>query len=205
MLKKEHLAAKIFKDLTWHFTGKENELFLTFDDGPNPEITPWILSALEEFDARATFFCIGGKVEKYPDIFDQIIEKGHSVGNHGYLHMDGWVSRTERYVHNAHRAAQFINSNLFRPPYGRIRPRQAFQLKNDFKIIMWDVLPRDYDTNMPPEKCLNKVLTYAESGSIVILHDSKKAEKNLRYVLPRVLDHFTKKGFVFNAIEHQKL
>jgi len=201
MIKKEHLAAKIFKDLTWHFAGKEDELFLTFDDGPNPEITPWILSVLEEYDARATFFCIGGKVEKYPDLFDQITESGHSVGNHGYLHMDGWVSNTERYVRNVHRAAGFINSNLFRPPYGRIRPRQAYQLKKDFRIIMWDVLSRDFDNNMSPEKCLDRVLTYTESGSIVVLHDNQKAEKNLKYVLPRVLDYFSTKGFVFNAIE----
>lgn len=205
MIKKEHLAAKLFKNLTWHFAGKENELFLTFDDGPNPELTPWILETLDEFDAKATFFCIGGKAEKYPDLIEQIIEKGHSIGNHGYLHMDGWVTQTERYVKNIQRAAQFINSDLFRPPYGRIRPRQAQRIKQEFNIIMWDVLPKDFDKSISKEDCLSRALTYAESGSIIVLHDNMKAEKKLRYVLPLILKHFTDEGYVFNPIEYKKL
>ncbi len=205
MMKKEHLAAKLFTRLTWHFAGKENELFLTFDDGPNPEITPWILDTLEKYDARATFFCIGGKAEKHPDLIEQIIEKGHSIGNHGYIHMDGWVTQTERYVRNVHRATQFIDSNLFRPPYGRIRPRQVSHLKQDFNIIMWDVLPKDFDKNVTAEKCLNNMITFTESGSIIVLHDNVKTEKKLRQILPKVLAYFTQQGFVFNPIEYKRL
>lgn len=205
MIKKEHLAAKLFTNLTWHFAGKENELFLTFDDGPNPELTPWILETLDEYDAKATFFCIGGKAEKYPDLIEQIIAKGHSIGNHGYIHMDGWVTQTERYVKNVQRAAKFINSNLFRPPYGRIRPRQVSGLKQEFNIIMWDVFPKDFDKNISKEKCLNRALTYAESGSIIVLHDNTKAEKKLTYVLPRILQHFSEQDFIFNPIEYNKL
>lgn len=205
MLKKEHIAAKILRDLTWHFAGKDNELFLTFDDGPSPEITPWVLSTLAEYDAKATFFCIGGKVERNQELYDQILEEGHSVGNHGYLHMNGWRTGTDKYVRNVHRAAHFINSNLFRPPYGRIRPKQITQLKKEFRIVMWDVLSGDYDKKINEAKCLYNILSYAESGSIVVLHDNMKSEKNLKYVLPRVLEHFTEKNFIFNPIEYTKL
>ncbi|PLX18272.1 MAG: polysaccharide deacetylase family protein [Marinilabiliales bacterium] len=201
MLKKEHVAAKIFRDLTWHFAGKEDELFLTFDDGPTPEITPWILSVLKEYDAKATFFCIGGKVERFPELYNQIVDDGHSIGNHGYLHMNGWRTGTEKYVRNVERAACFINSNLFRPPYGRIRPKQISMLKQHFKIIMWDVISRDYDNDISGEECLENVLDYTESGSIIVFHDNLKAEKNLKYTLPKFLEHFTKQNYTFNSIE----
>lgn len=201
MLKKEHIAAKIFRDLTWHFTGKDNELFLTFDDGPTPEITPWVLAALKEFNARATFFCIGKNVKKYPDLYNQILNEGHSVGNHSYSHIKGWKTSNQKYVESVQKAAQVIDSNLFRPPFGKIRPQQIGQLKQDFKIIMWDVFTRDYDSKLDKEKCLKNVLDFSESGSIIVFHDTLKAERNLKYVLPKVLKHFSEQGFVFNPIE----
>ncbi len=201
MLKKEHIAAKIFRDLTWHFTGKDNELFLTFDDGPTPEITPWVLAALKEFNAKATFFCIGKNVKKYPDLYNQILSEGHSVGNHSYNHIKGWKTSNQKYVESVQKAAQVIDSNLFRPPFGKIRPQQIGQLKQDFKIIMWDVFSRDYDSKLDKEKCLKNVLDFSESGSIIVFHDTLKAERNLKYVLPKVLKHFSEQGFVFNPIE----
>ncbi len=201
MLKKEHIAAKIFRDLTWHFTGKDNELFLTFDDGPTPEITPWVLTALKEFNAKATFFCIGKNVKKHPDLYNQILNEGHSVGNHSYTHIKGWKTSNQKYVESVQKAAQVIDSNLFRPPFGKIRPQQIGQLKEDFKIIMWDVFSRDYDSKLDKEKCLKNVLDFSESGSIIVFHDTLKAERNLKYVLPKVLKHFSEHGFVFNPIE----
>lgn len=201
MIKKEHIAAKIFRDLTWHFTGKDNELFLTFDDGPTPEITPWVLAALKEFNARATFFCIGKNVKKHSDLYNQILNEGHSVGNHSYSHIKGWRSSNQKYVESVQKAAQVIDSNLFRPPFGKIRPQQIGQLKQDFKIIMWDVFSRDYDSKLDKEKCLKNVLDFSESGSIIVFHDTLKAERNLKYVLPKVLKHFSEQGFVFNPIE----
>lgn len=201
MIKKEHIAAKIFRDLTWHFTGKDNELFLTFDDGPTPEITPWVLAALKEFNARATFFCIGKNVKKHPDLYNQILNEGHSVGNHSYTHIKGWKTSNQKYVESVQKAAQVIDSNLFRPPFGKIRPQQIGQLKQDFKIIMWDVFSRDYDSKLDKEKCLKNILDFSESGSIIVFHDTLKAERNLKYVLPKVLKHFSEQGFVFNPIE----
>lgn len=201
MLKKEHIAAKIFRDLTWHFAGKDNELFLTFDDGPTPEITPWVLTTLKEFNARATFFCIGKNVKKHPDLYNQILNEGHSVGNHSYAHIKGWKTSSKKYVESVQKAAQLIDSDLFRPPHGKIRPQQIGQLKKDFKIIMWDVFAKDYDNKLDKEKCLKNVLEFSESGSIIVFHDTLKAEKNLKYVLPKVLKHFSEQGFVFNPIE----
>jgi len=201
MLRIEHIAARIFNDLSWHFTGKDNELFLTFDDGPTPEITPWVLSLLKEFNAKATFFCIGKNVLKHPELFNLIIKEGHSVGNHSYSHIKGLLTSNKMYVQNVKKAARVIDSNLFRPPFGRIRPKQIAQLKQDFKIIMWDVFSRDYNRKLDKDKCLNNVIDITESGSIIVFHDTVKAEKNLKYVLPKVLKYFSEQGFVFNPIE----
>lgn len=202
MPNKEHFAAKIVRDLTWHFAGKEQELFLTFDDGPTPEITPWVLSILKEYDAKATFFCIGKNVKKYPELFQQIIDDGHSVGNHSYSHQKGWLVRNKKYYQDIDKASGLINSNLFRPPYGKIGPFQIPKLKQEFKIVMWDVLSRDYDNKISPERCLQNVTNYAESGSIIVFHDTKKAEKNLKYALPEVLKEFSKQEYTFNSIEY---
>ena len=200
MLKREHIAAKVFRDLIWHFVGKDQELFLTFDDGPEPDITPWVLSVLKEFDAKVTFFCVGNKVEKYADIYQQILNDGHSVGNHTYSHIKGWSTASKDYLEDVRKAEKFIETSLFRPPFGRIRPHQLRKIKEDYKIIMWDVLCRDYDEKVSNKECLDNVIEYAESGSIVVFHDTLQAESNLKYVLPKVLKHFADKGFVFNSI-----
>ncbi|MBU8892220.1 MAG: polysaccharide deacetylase family protein [Bacteroidales bacterium] len=204
MIRTERIAAKIVRDLTWHFTGRDNELFLTFDDGPTPEITPWVLSVLKDFNARATFFCIGKNVKKHPELYNQIINEGHSVGNHCYSHIKGWRTRNKKYIRSVEKAAQFIDSDLFRPPFGRIRPAQINRLKKKFNIVMWDVLSRDYNNKIDKEKCLQYVIDFSESGSIIVFHDTKKAEKKLKYTLPKVLKHFSEKGFSFNLIENSK-
>lgn len=204
MIKKEHIAAKIVRDLTWHFTGKDKELFLTFDDGPTKEITPWVLEILKEYNAKATFFCIGKNVIRYPEIFNRILQDGHSVGNHSYSHFKGWFIKNKKYYENIEKAAKLIKSDLFRPPYGKIGPFQVPKLRERYKIVMWDVLSRDYDSKMSKERCLEYVLDYAESGSIIVFHDTKKAERNLKYVLPEVLRIYSEAGFTFNAIEYSK-
>jgi peptidoglycan/xylan/chitin deacetylase (PgdA/CDA1 family) len=199
-MKAEHIGAIVYRDLIWNFHGKENELFLTFDDGPEPDITNWVLSVLKEYDAKATFFCVGNKVEKFPETYNKIINEGHSVGNHTYSHVKGWTTASKEYISNIEKASLFIDSNLFRPPYGRIRPHQIKALKKDYKIIMWDVLSKDYDSEVSNEECLKNVLDYAESGSIVVFHDKLKAQEKLKFVLPKVLKHFSEKGFTFNVI-----
>lgn len=200
MLRRQHIVAKVFRGITWHFVGKDKELFLSFDDGPNPDITPWVLSVLKEFNAKATFFCVGNKVEKYPDIYKQILIDGHCVGNHTYSHLKGWSVANNNYLTDVSKAEKFIKTNLFRPPYGKIRPYQLKKIKENYRIIMWDVLSRDYDKKISNKKCLERVTDYAESGSIIVFHDTPKAENNLKYVLPKVLKYYTDKGFVFNAI-----
>lgn len=200
MLTKERLAARIFRELIWYFPQRENEIFLTFDDGPTPEFTPWVLSVLKEYNARATFFCLGKKVEQNPGLFQQIKDEGHAVGNHSYSHLSGWKTKNQTYYKDVYKASEFIYSKLFRPPYGEIKLRQIKQLKGKYRIVMWDVLSYDYDPQIIPQKCLHNVLKKATSGSIVVFHDKQKARKNLQYTLPRVLQHFSDKGFVFKPI-----
>ena len=200
MIKKEHLAAKIFRNLTWHFRGRANEIFLTFDDGPTPEITPWVLSVLEDYNAKATFFCLGSKVKNNPEIYYQILKSGHVTGNHTYSHLSGWKTPNQKYYDDIKKASAFIDSKLFRPPYGRISPLQLKNLKKEYQIIMWDVLSYDYHPKTSPQKCLKNIINHAKFGSIIVFHDNEKAKVNLKYVLPRVLQHFTNLGFSFNPI-----
>jgi peptidoglycan/xylan/chitin deacetylase (PgdA/CDA1 family) len=200
MLTKERIAARIFRQLIWYFPQRKNEIFLTFDDGSTPEVTPWVLSVLKEYNAQATFFCLGKKVEQNPGLFQQIKDEGHAVGNHSYAHLSGWKTKNQAYYKDVYKASEFIYSKFFRPPYGEIKLRQIKQLKDKYRIVMWDVLSYDYDSQITPQKCLRNVLKKATSGSIVVFHDNLKAHKNLHYALPRVLQHFSDKGFVFKPI-----
>lgn len=197
---KERIAAKIFKDLIWHFAGREKELYLTFDDGPTDEVTPWVLETLAKYKAKATFFCIGENVQSNPLMYNRILDEGHAVGNHSFSHLKGWITTNKDYIDDVKKATELIQSELFRPPYGRIKPAQSYVLKNDFYIIMWDVLTKDYDKDIDPEKCLNYVLNHSEGGSIVVFHDTQKAFKNLQYVLPKILEYYSEKDFSFKAI-----
>jgi len=201
MFKKERFAAKIFRHLTWYFSQRENEIFLTFDDGPTPEFTPWVLSVLKEYNARATFFCLGKKVEQNPGLFQQIKDEGHAVGNHSYSHLSGWKTKNQTYYKDVYKASEFIYSKLFRPPYGEIKLRQIKQLKGKYHIVMWDVLSYDYHPKTSPQKCLQNVLGFAKPGSIIVFHDNEKAKVNLKYVLPEILKFYSRQGFVFKSID----
>jgi peptidoglycan/xylan/chitin deacetylase (PgdA/CDA1 family) len=188
------------KNLTWEIPGKPGQLFLTFDDGPVPEITPGVLQILEQFNARATFFCVGDNVAKYPDIYQQVVTSGHATGNHTYHHLNGWQTSVEAYVRDINECKALVNSKLFRPPYGRIRPSAIKHLRDDYRIIMWTTLTGDYDKNLSPEKVLKNAIDNTTDGSIVVFHDSLKAADRLFYALPRFLEYFSKKGFTFSTI-----
>lgn len=193
---------KIFNKYTWDIKTVHPQLYLTFDDGPHPVITPYVLAELDKFNAKATFFCIGKNVVLYPHIYEDILNKGHSIGNHTHNHLNGWKRPCEEYIENVTKAAQYIDSKLFRPPYGRITNKEGKKLlQNNFQVIMWDVLSGDFDTKITPEKCLFNVISKAKQGSIVVFHDSEKAFKNLQHALPETLEFFNKKGYEFKSID----
>jgi peptidoglycan-N-acetylglucosamine deacetylase len=197
----ERVAAKtgflMYPDTVWKIKTKEKKIFLTFDDGPCPETTPWILDTLKKAGAKATFFLIGRNADKYADLADKIQDHGHALGNHTYSHLNGWKTNKEEYINDVLFAETVINSGLFRPPYGKFSPAQYRLLKDKFKIIMWDVLSRDYSYRLSRNRCLQIVLGQTKKGSIVVFHDSLKARKNLEYALPRFLEHFAAKGYQF--------
>ena len=179
----------------------DNMEMLTFDDGPTPGITEWILAMLEKYDAKATFFVLGKNVEAYPDLFRRIVDAGHKVGNHTYSHQKGWGMSLERYIEDVDFANDLIHSELFRPPYARITPAQARALSQRYKLVMWDVLSRDYSRSLSPRKCLKNVTKHLEPGAIVVFHDSEKSFRNMRYALPRTLDKIRKLGLKCKTIE----
>ena len=186
----------IYPDLVWKKPAK-NTIYLTFDDGPIPEVTPFVLNLLAEYNARATFFCIGDNVRKHPEIYQQILKEGHSVGNHTFNHLRGWDTEDEVYLENVQECADLVDSKLFRPPYGRIKRSQVEKLQAlypDMQVIMWDVLSGDFDEKLKPEKCFRKVIDATCPGSIVVFHDSLKAFNTLKQVLPVVLKMWHKEG-----------
>lgn len=205
-IKTNTLIKTLFPNYVWDVPNTENKIYLTFDDGPIPEITEWVLEELEKYNAKATFFCIGHNIEKHPDIFEKVINDGHSVGNHTFNHLNGWKTSTKEYIENSIQwsvvSGQSRNCKLFRPPYGKIKPTQSKKLQQmGYKIIMWDVLSADYDTTISPEKCLENVLKNVKSGSIIVFHDSIKAFPNLKYTLPKALKYWATKGFVFEKLD----
>lgn len=198
------LGRTFYPSLTWKIKTSEKILFLTFDDGPFPEITSWVLKELEKYKAKAVFFCIGENLEKYPEFAKKIVEKGHKIGNHTYNHLNGWEVGGAEYLENTEKCEMLIsqhsNEKLFRPPYGRISRSQIKLLQNkDYKISMWDVISGDFDTKITSEKCYQNVIRNAEKGSIVVFHDSQKAFSHLQETLPRVLKYYSEKGFRFKA------
>jgi peptidoglycan/xylan/chitin deacetylase (PgdA/CDA1 family) len=191
---------KMIPDLVWDIPDREH-VFLTFDDGPTPGVTEWILKELERFGMKATFFCLGKNVEMYPDIYQRIVDAGHKVGNHSYSHQKGWEMKSDHYVEDVDFANQLLNTDLFRPPYGRISPKQARELGERYHIVMWDVLSRDYNRKLRPRTCLNNVIKHVKAGDIVVFHDSEKAFKNLHFALPRTLKFLQEHGMTSKAIE----
>lgn len=206
-IKTSRLIKRIFPKYIWDFPAVEKTVYLTFDDGPTPEITTWVLEQLEQFDAQATFFCIGDNIQKHPEIFNQMVQNGHSVGNHTFNHLNGWKTSTVAYLENVRLCEVLIpqhkthNTTLFRPPYGKIKKSQAeILLAQGYKIIMWDVLSADFDEKVTPEKCLENVLRNIRPGSIIVFHDSVKAFKNLQYALPRTLAFLKQQGYECEGI-----
>ncbi len=205
------IVKRLFPRYVWDIPTNDLVLYLTFDDGPTPEITNWTLDVLKQYNAKATFFCIGNNIEKHPAIFHRIIDEGHTVGNHTFHHARGWKSKTDDYISEVIETQKIIDTmivnrkslrvNLFRPPYGQITSKQGSSLlKLGYKIIMWDVIAFDWKDSITNEKCYQNVISKAKSGSIVVLHDSVKASKHMQYVLPKVLDYFSKKGYEFRRI-----
>ncbi len=190
----------LLRSLIWSIKTPGKEIFLTFDDGPIPIITPWVVDELKKYNAKATFFCVGDNVKKHPEIYQLLLDNGHRVGNHTMNHLNGWKNFNKTYFENIAAAEKYITSDLFRPPYGKIKPTQIFRLKKKYKLIMWDVLTGDYDESKTGEECLNKIKKNVKSGSIIVFHDSIKAEKRLRYALPKCLEFLKTEGYTFSAI-----
>jgi peptidoglycan/xylan/chitin deacetylase (PgdA/CDA1 family) len=200
-IKTPSIVQRIFSQYTWRFSSVPKDIYLTFDDGPTPEVTEFVLDQLKKFNAKATFFCIGKNVKNHPEIYQSILTKGHSVGNHTFNHVNGFFTKNQDYLNNVEKAAECIESNLFRPPYGKLTSSQGKGLqKKGYKIVMWGVLSADFDTKITPEKCLENVVKNASNGSIVVMHDSIKAKEKIYYSLPKILAHFTERGFKFKAI-----
>ncbi|MBE0648212.1 MAG: polysaccharide deacetylase family protein [Bacteroidales bacterium] len=188
---REHLICEVATE--------EKEIFLTFDDGPVPEITPQVLDILLERRVKATFFCVGANVARNPELFERLIGEGHAVGNHTYHHLHGWKSPPAAYVEDVTRCEPLFQTRLFRPPYGKFTPSQYFLLRNDYLFVLWSVLTRDYSRRVNPEQCLDIAIRNTRPGSIVLFHDSIKASKNMLHALPRFLDHFLEKEYTFKS------
>ena len=190
----------LFPNFIWRVDTEEKTLYLTFDDGPIPDVTPWVVDQLNAYDAKATFFCVGDNVRKYPDVFNYVRENGHATGNHTFNHLSGWANENVPYFHNVRQCAQLVNSDLFRPPYGRMKPRQVQFLQRHYKIIMWDVLSGDFDPGIDGDQCFRNVMHNARPGSIIVFHDSLKSREVLHEALPRTLEYFTALGYRFDPI-----
>ena len=186
--------------MTWDFHGDHQDVYLTFDDGPTPEVTPWVLDRLKEAGANATFFCLGRNVDKHPDLLKQILDAGHSIGNHSYSHLKGFRTSVKRYMDDIELASNLIDSKLFRPPYGRILPGQVKAVLEHYDLIMWDVLSIDYNSSLKGERVLKNVTRNVRPGSIIVFHDSEKASENLYYALPRTLEFLSENGYNMKAI-----
>ncbi|PTX11387.1 peptidoglycan/xylan/chitin deacetylase (PgdA/CDA1 family) [Pontibacter mucosus] len=200
------LLKKLMPGYTWHREEAEKVLYLTFDDGPIPEVTPWVLEVLATYKARATFFCVGDNVAKHTEVARQVLQQGHRLANHTFNHLKGWQTPLQTYVENTERCQQELvklqpeGLKLFRPPYGRITGRQAQALRQKYELVMWDVLTNDYDRSLAPEVCLRQSIKSTQCGSIIVFHDSLKAQRNLEYALPRYLEHFTSLGYTFRTL-----
>jgi peptidoglycan/xylan/chitin deacetylase (PgdA/CDA1 family) len=191
---------RFFPNYLFSFSKAEKVIYLTFDDGPIPEVTPWVLEQLAAYDAKATFFMIGDNVRKYPEVYQQVLGENHAIGNHTFHHLNGWKTDNQTYFENVEKCAEMIDTKLFRPPYGKLKPSQAKHLRKQYQIILWEILSGDFDKNISSERCLENVLNHAKNGSIIVFHDSLKAEKHLRFVLPKILEYFDNQGFRFEKV-----
>ena len=216
-VKTNTIIKKIFNNLIWDIPNLENKIYLTFDDGPIPEVTEWVLDVLKSENIKATFFCIGDNIQKHPEIYKRILSEGHQTGNHTFNHLNGWITTNKNYQKNIElcnneQIKQNLDNNycqlntencqLYRPPYGKIKPSQSKIIRKlGYKIIMWDVLSYDFDASIAPENCLENVISNSAQGSIIVFHDSIKAANNLKYALPKAIQILKNKGFVFDIIK----
>ena len=200
-IKTPRFFQKLFPKLTWKIPTVDKKLYLTFDDGPIPQITPWVLRQLAKYDAKATFFMVGENAANYPHLYHKVKEDGHAIGSHSYNHLSGWITENSTYYRNVAKCARQLSTKLYRPPYGRMRPKQANHLSGLYRIVMWDVLSGDFDTDISPKQCLQNVLDHAEAGSIIVFHDNIKAKERLYYALPKVLKHYTDLGYRFEVLQ----
>jgi peptidoglycan-N-acetylglucosamine deacetylase len=195
-----YLLKRYYHRFTWSIPSETRNVYLTFDDGPTPGVTEFVLDALGKFNAKATFFCIGSNVIKHPLLYRRILDEGHRTGNHTFNHPNGWLCTAADYLSDVDQAAQVIDSNLFRPPYGRIRKQQSDFILQHYRIVMWDVLSYDFNNNLSPQKCLSNVINHCRPGSIIVFHDSLKASTNLKYTLPLLLEYLSNKSYKFLSI-----
>ncbi|QDW26447.1 polysaccharide deacetylase family protein [Pedobacter sp. KBS0701] len=223
LIKSPLLLKWYYPSLLWNKSRTEKVIYLTFDDGPIPNVTDFVLKTLKVFNAKATFFCIGDNIIKHPEVFERVKTDGHAIGNHTFNHLKGWKTDDKTYLENTLKCQQLTQTDLFRPPYGRIKKSQILSLKSEvrspesisqnsqtdlhlksqisnLKIVMWDVLSGDFDTKLSPEKCYQNVIKHTENGSIIVFHDSLKAFDRLSYALPKVLAYFSEKGFTFSTL-----
>jgi len=203
LVKSPLLLKWYYPSLIWNKTRAQRVIYLTFDDGPIPDVTDFVLKTLKSFNAKATFFCIGDNIQKHPDIFGRLKSEGHRIGNHTFNHLKGWKTEDQVYLQNFRQCQELTNTNLFRPPYGRIKKSQISSLRTEFpelQIVMWDVLSGDFDLKLAPQKCYEQVIKHVENGSIIVFHDSLKAFDRLKYALPRALQYFSEQGFRFETL-----
>ena len=206
LIKTPRVIQKLFPSFHWRVETTDSPvIYLTFDDGPIPQLTPWVLEQLANFNAKATFFCVGNNVRRYPELLTQTLAAGHSVGNHTMHHLDGWKSDNVPYFHDVRHCALQVKGSLFRPPYGRLKPAQVQFLMCHYEVVMWDVLSGDFDPELSAEDCYQNVVRNASSGSIVVFHDSLKAEDKLRSILPRLLQYYADLGYRFEALTPELL
>jgi len=203
LIKSPLLLKWYYPSLVWNKSRTDKVIYLTFDDGPIPDVTDFVLKTLNSFKAKATFFCIGDNIVKHPQVFQRLLADGHRIGNHTFNHLKGWKTNNDTYIQNFSKCQELTGTTLFRPPYGRIKKAQINRINTlhpNIQIIMWDVLSGDFDTELSPENCLKNVVSHAENGSIIVFHDSLKAFDRLRYALPLALKHFQDKGYTFATL-----
>jgi len=200
LFKTPAVIKNVFKQLVWDLPGNENVLYLTFDDGPTPGITEQILDILDQYNAKATFFCIGRNMERHPRLGETILKRGHETGNHTYSHLKGWYTKNSEYFNDIDLASHYVPARLFRPAYGMITPAQARYLRKQYRIIMWDIMSYDFHPGVSREECLEKVIRYSHPGSVIVFHDSLKAAPTSLYALPALLSYYSSKNFKFKSI-----
>lgn len=192
---------QLYPRACWRMDISERAVYLTFDDGPIPEVTPWVLELLEKYKIKATFFMVGDNVRKYPDVYRMVVERGHRIGNHTYNHLRGIEKRTKDYVANTEKANGYLNTNLFRPPHGFMRFNQYRALRKHYQIVMWDLVTRDYNPKLNGRQVLRKVRKYTRNGSIITFHDSLRSVENLHYALPRAIEWLLSEGYKFKVFD----